>query len=130
MKKLCLSIALIIYLFFNIPNGFAGESHSGQAISQAFRASGHASKSLGHSIAGSGQAVSAVAAVPFLAVGASGAVSARIGHDLHDAAMTPAGEPFEITDETLTIGPPPDLAINPDLANKDQHVKKDPVSVH
>ncbi len=128
MKKLCLSIVMFLLFFFQviiIPNGFAGDSHSGQAISQAFRASGHASKSFGHSIVGSGQAVSAVAAVPFLAVGASGAVSNQIGHDLLDAAMAPAGELLEITDETITIGPPPDLAIN-----KDQYVKKDSVTVH
>ncbi len=131
MKKVCLFIVRFLSFLLcdlqviNVPQVFANGTHSGQAISQAFRASGHASKSLGHSIAAGGQAVSAVAAVPFLAVGASGGVSTQIGHDLHDAAIAPVGEPLEITDEIITVGPPPDLAIE-----KDPVIKKDPVTVH
>ncbi len=85
-------------------------THSGQAANHSGAAGSHASKSLAHSIAASGQAVSAAGAIPLMS---AGAVSTDMGNALWDAATTPVDGPLEITEETVTVGPPPDKALKP-----------------
>ena len=48
-----------------------------------------------------------------LVAGSIGEVSGQIGADLMEVATTPAGTPFEITEITVTVGPPPDQALAP-----------------
>jgi hypothetical protein len=111
MKIIVGLISLLIVVFgFSTP-GFSQDTHSGRAVTHGSEASGNASGSAAHAIAGSGQAVSGAASVPFMASGAAGAASAQVGDDLHDAASAPIGEPLKITDETITIGLPPDQAL-------------------
>lgn len=85
-------------------------STSGRAVNEGSQASGHASGSAAYSIVASGQATSAVMAVP-LAIGGSavesaGATSTAAARDSMRAATTPIGTPLPITDETVTVVPP------------------------
>jgi hypothetical protein len=86
-------------------------SHSQEAIKQSGKAGSAASKGSIHAIAASGQAASAASAVPFLASGAAGALSEKVGDDLLKNASQPIGRPLEITEEVITAGPPPDQAL-------------------
>lgn len=92
-------------------NSYGAETHSGQAVEEASKAGSHASKGSAHGIIGSGQATSAASAVPLAVGGSAGAVSTEIAEDLMDAAAAPVGAPLEITEETVTAGPPPDEAL-------------------
>ncbi len=103
---------LVAALIFST-NALGGESHSGRAIADLGKASTHASAGAGHAIVGSGQAISAIASVPFALVGSVGAVSSEIAKDLLNAATAPVGTPLEITDETVSAGPPPNEALAP-----------------
>ncbi len=114
MKKIIGLISVLIVVFCFYTPGFSQDTHSGRAVTHGSQASDQASNSAAHAIAGSGQTVSGAASVPFMASGASGAASAQVGEDLHDAATAPIGEPLKITDETITVGPPPDHALNTD----------------
>lgn len=111
MKKSFFFLSTLFFILVISATGFCQDSHIGKAAGEGVKTSGHASKSAAHSIAGSGQATSAVSAVPLLTTGASGAASTQIGEELLDAATKPIGEPLEITDETVTIGVPPDQAL-------------------
>lgn len=105
-----LAIASAITLILNC-SSFAGDTHSGQASLEASKAGSHASKSAFHAIVASGQVTSAASAVPLAIGGSAGAMSAEIAEDLIDAATAPEGAPLHITDETVTVGPPPDEAL-------------------
>jgi hypothetical protein len=89
----------------------AGEdTHSGQAVRESVQTSGHASASAAHSIVASGQATSAVAAVPLsiggAVLGSAGTVSGDAAHSLAKAAAAPIGTPLDITEESITTMPP------------------------
>ena len=104
-----LSAALVVVASFS-PVFAQDKTHSGQAVNNSAKASGHASGSAAHSIAASGQVTSAVLAVPLSMGGAalvtSGAVSMGVAHDSMKAATAPIGTPLVITDETITVIPP------------------------
>jgi hypothetical protein len=108
MKRTLICLVLIVSALMVAGHAFGQGSFSGQAVQESVKASGHASKAVVNSIAASGQATSAVSAVPLAASGAAGAVSGQVAGDLLNAASQPAGKPLEITDETVTAGPPPD----------------------
>ncbi len=78
--------------------------HSGQAV-------GHSALAAGHSAVGSAKLTSAAVAVPLLVVGTVGVASAEAGKSLLKAANRPIGEPLEVSDEILTVGPSPDRAL-------------------
>ena len=107
MKKTFISLIVLTFYLIISSNSFAGSTHSGQALKDSGNASYHASKSAAHAIVASGQVVSAAAAVPFAVGGSLGAVSNEIANDLLDAATAP----LEITDQTVTVGPPPGEAL-------------------
>ncbi len=88
----------------------AQSTNSKQAIKESGAAGFHASKSVGHSIVTSGKVVSAASAVPLAIVGSAGSVSTQMANGSMNAATSdiPIGSPLEITDETITVGPPPD----------------------
>lgn len=113
MQKTKLTIALTMFSVLISANSFAGKTHSGQAVAEAGKASSHAVGSVAHGTIASGQAASAAAAVPLAVAGAAGAVSAKISKDLMDAAKAPVGAPLEISDESVTAGPPPNEALAP-----------------
>ncbi len=90
------------------------ETQAGQAVKDAAQASGHASGSAAHAIAASGQATSAIAAIPLSAMGgvlvSGGAVSIGVAGGSARAAGTPIGKPLKITEEAI-ITTPPDVAL-------------------
>lgn len=107
MKKTFISLIVLTFCLIISSYSFAGSTHSGQALKDSGQASYHASKSAAHAIVASGQVVSAATAVPFAIGGSLGAVSNEIANDLLDAATAP----LEITDQTVTVGPPPGEAL-------------------
>ncbi|MEH0021631.1 MAG: hypothetical protein V6Z89_18390 [Desulfobacter sp.] len=112
MKHVILFTGILMGIAGFCTTAFSQDTHSGRAVNHGSQAASHASGSAAHAISASGQAVSGAASVPFMVSGAAGASSAQIGEDLHNAASEPIGTPLEITDETITIGPPPDQALN------------------
>lgn len=66
-------------------------------------------------LANSGRVSMAVSAAPILAVGsvgaAVGASANTVGDDLLDAARTPIGKPLPVSDESFSVGVPPDRAL-------------------
>lgn len=105
-KKMVIVSAMLVSLFFSQQAMAQGSAqHSGQAV-------GHSALAAGHSAVGTAKLTSAAVAIPLVAVGAVGAVSAEMGKGLMKAANKPIGEPLEISDETLTVGPSPDRAVH------------------
>lgn len=120
MKKSYLSAIIFTIITIFSADSFAWDNtHSGRAVKEAGKAGSHSSASAGHSIAGSAQVTSAASAVPFAIAGSAGAVSMEIAGGLMDAATAPIGAPLEITDESVTAGPPPNQALVP-KANRHQ----------
>lgn len=111
MKKMNVFVVVSVFSLIWCNTCFGSDTHSEQAVNEASKAGSHASKSAAHSIAASGQVTSAASAIPLAIGGSAGAVSAEIAKDLMDAATAPAGTPLTITDEIITIGPPPDEAL-------------------
>ena len=111
MKKSMFFLVSIVLVLMVAGYSSAQSTYSGEAVKESGKAGSAASKSVVNSIAASGQATSAVSAVPLAASGAAGAVSGQIAQDLVNAASQPIGKPLEITDETVTAGPPPDQAL-------------------
>lgn len=113
MKKINMFAFASAFTFIFLTNSFAGETHSGKAVEESAKTGPHASASAAHGIAASGQVTSAASAVP-LVIGASAAiVTTEIAKDLMDAATAPIGTPLEMTDESVTAGPPPNEALVP-----------------
>lgn len=110
MKKTLICFVSIALAFWITGNALA-QSHSGEALKESGKAASAAGKSAAHSIAASGQTTSAASAVPLALSGAAGAVSGKVGKDLAEAANQPIGTSLEITDETVTAGPPPDQVL-------------------
>ena len=113
MKRTAGMLCFLVLLFWC--GGYAVSlADSGRAAEHGSQASDHTSKSVIHTILGSGKVVSAAASVPVSAAGASGAASSEIAKDLKDAGSQPIGEPLEITDETVSVGLPPDKQLQSD----------------
>lgn len=90
------------------------QNQNSSAIDRAIQASGRASAnvsiSAAHSIAASGQAVSAIMAVPLSAAGVVLGTSAAVSLDAANASMNaanaPIGTPLPVTNEVITVIPP------------------------
>jgi hypothetical protein len=111
MKKISVGVISLVLFFVLSPFASAQGTHSGEAVKESGNAASAGSKSAAHAIAASGQVTSAASAVPLSVSGAVGGASGQIGKDLMDAATGPIGKPLAITDETITVGPPPDQAL-------------------
>ncbi|MBU0943779.1 MAG: hypothetical protein KKE53_04925 [Proteobacteria bacterium] len=116
IKILTISSAFIMILSVNC---CTADTHSGRAVEELSKAGSHASASAAHGIVASGQVTSAASAVPLAISGSAGAVSTEIAKDLMKAATAPIGTPLEITDESVTVGPPPDKALAPKEAKQE-----------
>lgn len=87
--------------------GVAAQSslqHSSQAVT-------HSLQALGEGMVAGAKLVSGVAAVPLKAAGAVGQLSGDMGDSLWEAANAPADGPLPVTEDVITIGPPPGEAI-------------------
>ncbi|MEO5345425.1 MAG: hypothetical protein H7834_03485 [Magnetococcus sp. YQC-9] len=104
-------MALALISSLAAPIAQAGEeTHSGQAVRDSAKASGFASRGSAQGIIASGQATSAMTAVPLAVggsvLGAAGAASTQLANDSAAAASAPVGAPLPIVEETITILPP------------------------
>lgn len=99
--------ALLLFTVGISTQCMAEGSYSQQAVQESSKACSHAGTGASYGLAASGQAVSAVAAVPFAVAGSIGAVSGHIA----DGLMHGASAPLPLTDESITAGPPPDVAL-------------------
>lgn len=115
MKTLRSLIGALLLTSILSVNSFAGDTHSGRAMSEAGRASGHSGASAVHSVAGAAQVTSGAIAVPLYVSGAVGTVSTIIADELMEVATAPAGAPLIITEETVTAGPPPNDVLLEDI---------------
>jgi hypothetical protein len=101
LSKLCVSVLTLWAL-----NATATPAqHAQQSVQAGGRASGNSVASAGHSLAATGQLVSGVVAVPFLASG-----TVALGAASMNAASRPAAAPLPLTDETISILPPSSAA--------------------
>lgn len=76
-----------------------------------WQASKHSAQATGDALIGTTQVVSAVAAVPFKLVGAVATTSNKVGDALWDNARGQQSEELEVSDEVVTAGPAPYLAM-------------------
>lgn len=112
MKKLLLVASLIL------SSGIASTSvhaegsmqHFGQSAQNAAQSAKHSAATVGETLIGTSKLVSGVAAVPFKALGAVGHASGAIGDLLWENAA--GTEPLEVTEDTVTVGPAPFVAVN------------------
>jgi hypothetical protein len=111
MSKPVIVVALVVLALCMCSYSFAEGTYAGEAVKESVKASGAASKGSMHSIAASGQVTSAVSAVPLLVGGSVGAVSGKAGSELMQSASQPIGKPLEVTEEAVTVGPPPDQVL-------------------
>lgn len=81
------------------------------SLQSSGRALQHSANAVGYALAGSGQLVSGVAAVPLGFLGAIGQVSDAASDSLMDAANADIGAPLPISDEIVTAGPPPSTVL-------------------
>ena len=78
--------------------------HSSQAVTHSIRA-------IGEGMVAGAKLVSGVAAVPLKAAGAVGELSGDMGDSLWEAANTPVDMSLPITEDVITVGPPPGEAL-------------------
>ncbi len=95
-----------------VSSGIACGGELPRAVTYSGRAMVNSAQAVSTGVVASGQLVSGVVAAPLLISGAVGQVSTQVGTDLWDAAVSPIGTPLPVTEEHLTVGPPPDAALN------------------
>ena len=79
--------------------------HSGRAVQ-------HSGNAIGYSLVATGQFVAGALAIPLGFSAQVGTVSGQMSDELWEAANAPIGAPLPITEQTITVGPPPGEAIN------------------
>lgn len=112
MNKLILKTTLIAASLSLSTVAFAEGSlqHFGESAQHLKNSTQHSAGSVGHTLVGSGKLVSAAVAVPFKVIGKTAAASEAIGDLLWDSAT--GGPALEVSDNTITAGPAPTVAIN------------------
>ncbi len=100
-------VIVLVCSVLNASPSVAGGSaqHSGRALQ-------HSVNAVGYSAVASAQFVSAVAAIPLGFGGTLGAISQDMSDELWEAANSPVGAPLPITDDVVTVGPPPSEAMS------------------
>ncbi|MBF0303728.1 MAG: hypothetical protein HQK73_11870 [Desulfamplus sp.] len=124
LRHLMVIFIAIMGVFLMTEYTFAADTHSGQALDESGKAGSHASNSAAHAIISTGKVTSAASAIPLSIGGSVGAVSSEIANELMDAATAPAGTPLEISDESVTVGTPPDEALKNSTETKVDTAKK------
>lgn len=106
MNSIRCSVPFFFVLLFPVFPVAAQSSlqHSSQALT-------HSLEAIGHSMVAGTKLVSGVAAVPLKASAAVGQLSGEMGDALWDAANAPISRPLPITEDVITIGPPPGDAL-------------------
>ncbi len=109
MKMLRVLFPGLALLVAGLPPATAQSSlqHSSQALT-------HSLNAVGHSFIGGAQLVSGVVAVPLKVSAAVGELSGEMGDAFWEAANAPVVDPLPITNDVVTIGPPPAEALKPE----------------
>ena len=112
MKTLILAAAIMSALGLASTGASADGSvqYFGQSVQHVGQSAKHTGGSLGTSIIGSSKLVSGVAALPFKSIGKAGAASEALGDYLWGNAT--GAEKLEVSEETVTAGPAPMIAVN------------------
>jgi len=105
------SIGLAVLITLSATQAAYAQGSSGQHFSEAI---GHSVQAAGHSVVGSAKLVSGTIAVPLIVIGGVGKVSQSAGEELWDIANQPIGTPLPISEETVSAGPAPNIAIKKD----------------
>ena len=82
----------------------------GQSTSHISESAQHSAGAMANGIVGTTKLVSGAVAVPFKGLGMAGDASEKVGDFLWDQAM--GEKPLEVSDDTLTAGPSPLVALN------------------
>lgn len=85
-------------------------AQAGGPVHQSAQAIGYSGQAMGNSVTAGARLSAGVVALPLKAVGALGQGIGHAGDDLWNAASW--DRPLPLTEEHLTIGPPPNQAIN------------------
>jgi len=64
-------------------------------------------EAIGYTLEGSLKLVSGAVAIPLITVDEITTASGEIGHELWEEANSPPHSAFPVTDEVVTVGPPP-----------------------
>lgn len=121
MKKLHITVPGLIATVIFSCNAFAEGSvqhfkqsatQVGQSASYLGQSAAHSAKATGNALVGSAQVVAGVAAIPFKAGGVVGDASKAAGNLLWNVATGTQSQPLDVSEETVTAGPAPTLAIN------------------
>lgn len=81
------------------------------SLEHSSRAVTHSLQAVGEGMVAGVKLVSGVAAVPLKAAGAVGELSSEMGDAFWEAANAPVNGPLPVTDDAITVGPPPGEAI-------------------
>lgn len=88
---------------------------AGTQAQNSFQASGeslrHSAEAIGLALGASAQVVSGIAAIPLGLSAEAGKVSGELSEELWKAANTPLRGSLPVTEELITIGPPPGEAL-------------------
>lgn len=112
MKKFNAKALLLTASLF-ISAGVSAEGsmqHFGESAQHLKQSTIHTAGSLANGAVGSAKLVSGITALPFKAVGSVTAASNAVGDLLWDNAT--GNEELEVTDQTVTAGPAPMVAVN------------------
>lgn len=105
LPVLVMSVSTAVLAEGSMQNFANSAGHGWQASKQSAQA-------VGDAVIGTTQVVSGVAAVPFKLVGAVATTSNKVGDALWDNARGQKSEALEVSDEVVTAGPAPYLALN------------------
>lgn len=122
MKKIwyCSSVALGVFLMTTPCWAADSANHSGAAAGNLSQAAGASGAAMAHGAASAGSVVAGSVAVPLGLSGNAGVMSGQIAGDLNKAANSNIGTPLPISEETITVGPPPDAALSEKNKTKPQ----------
>lgn len=85
--------------------------HFGQSANHLGQSAVHSADSTGHALVGTAKLVSGVVAIPFKGIGSVAKASNALGDMLWNNATGKENTALEISDETVTAGPAPTLAM-------------------
>lgn len=112
MRSFKLFSALLASSLFVSAGAYAEGSlqHFGNSAQHVIQSAQNGAGSAGHAAAGTGKLVSGVVAVPLKVIGKAGDASDAVGDILWENAA--GTEALEVTEDTVTAGPAPLVAIN------------------
>ncbi|WP_148212513.1 hypothetical protein [Hahella chejuensis] len=90
---------------------FASTSFAADSMQHFSQAATHSAQATTNTVSGGAKLASGAAAVPFKAIAVVGEASARIAEPLWNSATGQKSGSLEVSDESVTAGPAPALAV-------------------